>query len=467
MQAAHTPASPGYPARLEGRLDRPSRALWLVKWLLLVPHYVCLAFLWLSFVVLSLAAFLVLLFGGGYPRGIFDFNVGVLRWTWRVAFYAFGANGTDRYPPFTLADVPDYPARLEIDYPATQRHGLPLIGWWLAGVPQYLVAGVIGGAGAGIAWQVTERASWRSGSIGLVDLLVFYAVLALLFTGRYPRSLFDLVLGLNRWLLRVGAYAALLTREYPPFRLDAGERDLLLASAVESAGAASPADRRVERWSVGRVLALVAGCLAVAVAVAAAALGVTALVFDQTQRDAAGYLMTHARPYDTPTYALVSDSYRAGAWTLPRDVLGSVRLRTESTAPVFLGIGPAASVDAYLAGVRREVAGHSDARSADFRLHAGGPPPASPTAQSFWVARTTGTGSQTLTWKPRSGSWRVVLMSPDGGAGVSAELAVGARFPHLLALGMGAVGFGVLVGAAGVVVVYAAVRRRADRREEP
>jgi hypothetical protein len=207
--------------QLEGELSQLNRWLWLVKWLLIVPHVIVLVFLWVAFFVSSVAAFFAILFTGRYPRAIFDFNVGVLRWTWRVSYYSYSALGTDRYPPFTLADDPDYPARLSVAYPQSLSRGLVLVKWWLLALPHYLIIGVFtGGAFAGYN-QASNHDAWAYGG-GLIGLLVLIAGIVLLFAGRYPRGLYDLVMGMNRWVFRVGAYAALMTDRYPPFRLDMG-----------------------------------------------------------------------------------------------------------------------------------------------------------------------------------------------------------------------------------------------------
>src|SRR6187431_852972 len=176
-----------YPVQVEGRLDPGlSRWLWLVKWLLVIPHFVVLALLWIAFAVLSVVAFFAILFTGRYPRQIFDFNVGVLRWTWRVAYYAYGGLATDQYPPFSLHERPDYPAHLAVDYPEHLSRGLVLVKWWLLAIPHYIVLGILGSGFAVGGWA--DGRGWTGGGPGLIGWLVLVAAVVLLFTGRYPRG---------------------------------------------------------------------------------------------------------------------------------------------------------------------------------------------------------------------------------------------------------------------------------------
>jgi len=196
-----------YPVSVKGELtEPPARGWWLIKWLLALPHYIILSFLWIAFVVVCIIAFFAILFTTKYPRSLFDFNAGVLRWSWRVGFYAYQALGTDKYPPFTLKSV-NYPADLEIPYPRKLSRGLVLVKWWLLAIPHYIIVGFFQGGYGG-----------RGGG-GLTSILAIIAAIAVLFTGKYPPDIFNLVEGMNRWSYRVAAYASLMTDRYPPFRL--------------------------------------------------------------------------------------------------------------------------------------------------------------------------------------------------------------------------------------------------------
>lgn len=195
---------PADPVRVRGAFDSPSRWLWLIKWCVLAtPHYPILLALYLAYLPLTVIAGVAILITGRYPRPIFDFNVGVLRWSWRVMNYRFPMNSTDRYPPFTLASRPDYPADLQVDYPDRLDNRRVLLKSWLLGLPQVLMC-----------WAMEP----------LLQLLCVITAVTLLVTGAIPAGMSDLLLGIVRWRYRVAVYVSLMRDEYPPFRLDQGER---------------------------------------------------------------------------------------------------------------------------------------------------------------------------------------------------------------------------------------------------
>lgn len=228
-----------YPVQLTGTLEpRLSRWLWLVKMLLAIPHYLVLLLLWVGFLVATLLAGIAILITGRYPRRLFDFNVGVLRWNWRVGFYVYAALATDRYPPFTLGRA-DYPARLEVAYPDRLSRPLVLIKWLLA-VPHLIIVVLIAAPILSWWWTDVELTSLLSSAgYSMLNLLVVLAGFFLLITGRYPAGLFDLLVGINRWLYRVLSYVALMNDDYPPFRLDQGPDEPYVADRVLPVPAAS------------------------------------------------------------------------------------------------------------------------------------------------------------------------------------------------------------------------------------
>lgn len=466
-----------YPVRVDVLPeDHLNRWLWLVKWVLVIPHYVVLAFLWLAFVVLSVVAFFAILLTGRYPRQVFDFNVGVLRWSWRVAYYAYGALATDRYPPFTLADVPDYPAHLEVAYPEHLSRGLVLVKWWLLALPHYAVVGIFSGGGLWLANEAASRddAAWTAGG-GLIGLLVLVAAVVLLFTGRYPSGVFDLVLGLNRWVLRVAAYAGLMTDDYPPFRLDMGPADPGSRLGIPPPASPPSGDEpTADHWSAPRVVALVLGCLGLLAGTAFLGAAATLGVLQGTLRDDDGFVMSGGEELSTTSYAIASESLETkladGAEVVPDRLLGDTRLTVEprGAGAVFVGIGPTDEVEAYLADVAHTVVVDFDSTGKGvepvYRDVSGAAPVGLPEDAVPWTARASGPGAQDLRWAVEDGDWTVVVMNADATAGVAADVAVGAELPVTgWAIGLMAAlgGLSVLVGGA---LTWGALHRRRSVR---
>ena len=170
--------------------------------MLAAPHYPILIGLYLVYPLTTFVAGVAILFTGRYPRPIFEFNVGVLRWSWRVMNYRFPMNTTDKYPPFTMAPRPDYPGDLEVDYPERLDRWSVLVKWWLLGLPQIL-----------LCWAMEA----------FLQILCVTNAVWLLVKGTIHQGMFDMLMGMVRYRYRVAVYVSLMRDEYPPFRLDLGQ----------------------------------------------------------------------------------------------------------------------------------------------------------------------------------------------------------------------------------------------------
>ncbi len=227
---------------------------------------------------------------------------------------------------------------------------------------------------------------------------------------------------------------------------------------------------RRSRWSAGRVVSVVLGSL-----LALAGLGLTiggALIvwYDQTQRDDAGYLSTGPERFSTSTYAMRTESiyleFDGGPrWTSAPEWIGDVRLtaRSEDT-DVFIGIGRAADVEAYLADVEHDVlvdAGRWGPWNVDpvFRRVEGGPASPPDEASGVWSASARGSGDQTVEWQAEDGTWVIVVMNADGSAGVDASVAAAAQVPDAGWVGGVVIAVGIVLLIIGAVLIVVPVVR--------
>lgn len=175
----------------------------LVHWLLVIPQLIVAGVLSWVRGLLVVVSFFTVLFTKQIPRGIFDFMAMTMRYQWRTTSYAFFMR--EEYPPFDMTptsdaddpSLPADPAHLGIAYPGELNRWLPLVKWLLA-IPHFIVLGFL--------------------FLGGFFVMIF-AFFAVLFTGKFPRGAFDYILGIERWALRVEAYAGLMRDEYPPFSL--------------------------------------------------------------------------------------------------------------------------------------------------------------------------------------------------------------------------------------------------------
>jgi hypothetical protein len=312
------------------------------------------------------------------------------------------------------------------------------------------------------------------------------AAVVLLVTGRYPEQIFDFVLGMNRWVLRVAGYAGLMTDRYPPFRLDVGGHDPGTLTLPPSAQP-RPAGYRGQAggsagqggWTTTKIVSVIAGAVLVLISLGLFGGGGTAL-WAQAHKHG-GYADLGTAMYSTPGYALASDTVEmhmaSGGWNAGSPVIndaasalvGTVRIRVTPLAgggPVFIGIAPAGAAERYLTGVSYSTITGAADHHGTYTGHAGSAPAVRPAMAGIWTAQAAGLGTQTLTWTAKSGNWMVVVMNADGSRAVSVQVNGAATLPALpwIAIGLLVAGFACLAGG---VLLIASPLRRATGPQDP
>ena len=242
-----------YPVDVRADYPQRSSRLWAVltifwiKGLALIPHIFVLAFLGIAQFVVAVIAQFVVAFTGRYPAGMHDFVTGVLRWQTRVS--AFFLSVTDRYPPFSLQPVDDYPVDVTAEPPAEPSRAYAvftiIVEILVVGSGIWLAAWLIGNAETVSSWS-SDSGSYQFqfnfptfGGAGLAlrqlaaiphyIVLLFLGIAAfviwfvvqwvILFVARFPNGMWDIVAGYVRWYTRVSAYALGLVDGYPPFSM--------------------------------------------------------------------------------------------------------------------------------------------------------------------------------------------------------------------------------------------------------
>jgi len=232
-------------------------------------------------------------------------------------------------------------------------------------------------------------------------------------------------------------------------------------AATEAYPGAAPGGRG---WTPGRIVSVVAGAVLILGALGLLGAGGAALWADTAARDGGGYVNVSSETYRTSGYAVASDTvdlHWGGGWYSARSLLGTIRIRAESTAgvPVFIGIAPSGAASRYLSNVAHATVSGPASSTGWYAAHGGTAPAAPPASAVIWVAYAAGPGTQTVVWPVRSSNWTVVAMNADGSRPVSVHVDVGATLPALPWIAAGLLAGGVVVLAGGIVVLVIPIRR--------